>query len=473
MFLSIDRLLLFINLLSTNVISMHAYLHHKRQPTLNVMTMIRRQSQSRGSLQLFIIKLHEWNQRRAFQVRLFENVNDENVDRPSSSSTTNLLLHGLFTRMNRTLSYKAEQSRNDINDVETVATIEVTDALQDIISKIRVPELGSNSHENGTKEPVKQLLKRAQTRSTQLLAAADMGNNSDENNPPPPPPPHYSSNPTITTTALAHSLWSYVLRPGIDVAMDATAGNGYDSLAIAKMLFPQYLHNSKSEKTYDDAMDMTASKHTTQSMLYAMDIQLTACQNTTERLAFILPPHIMTNNVQIWHSSHETLPMVTNTNNVALIVYNLGFLPGSHSKGNDKSITTKTITTITSMGNAISLLRVGGMLSVTTYPRTNHQEDTAVQVFMETLALFSSQTQSWTEYLEIVHLNHDIDDNKEKDHTNDDGDSRASTNDVREHLIQTLQQVYDENPYQKWRVTQHKKLGRIDAPILFTAVRIQ
>ena len=63
------------------------------------------------------------------------------------------------------------------------------------------------------------------------------------------------------------------------------------------------------------------------------------------------------------------------------------------------------------------------------------------------------------------------------DNTTDTGgnDTAASSTayDLREHLIQTLQQVYGDNPTQKWRVTQHKKLGRIDAPILFTAVRIQ
>ena len=137
------------------------------------------------------------------------------------------------------------------------------------------------------------------------------------------------------------------------------------------------------------------------------------------------------------------------------------------------------MTTITSMGNAISLLRIGGMLSVTTYPRTNHQEDNAVQIFMETLALFSSQSQSWMEYLQNVHLHHHQqhhhNDDDDEDNMSTDGGSNNSDNttEVREHLIQTLQQVHDDNPYQKWRVTQHKKLGRIDAPILFTAVRIQ
>ena len=438
--------------------------------------MIGRQLQSRHSHQRFVSQFERCRKKQSHLTLL--SVSDERTNETpssSSSSTTSQLLNGVFARIDRTLSYKTEQSRseNDGNS-KAVTDKDVTEALQDIASNIR--EKGSKpSLDITSKETVNEMMKNVETRSIQTIessgtpktrstadADSDVQHQHQKH-------PDYSTNPTITTTALAHSLWSYVLRPGVDIAIDATAGNGYDSFAMAKMLFPQYvIPQNSSEK--DDITDSNSSTGATRSMLYAIDVQLTACQNTTERLSSILPPHIMSNHVQIWHTSHETLPILNDSNNVALIVYNLGFLPGSHSKGNDKSITTKTITTITSMGNAISLLRIGGLLSVTTYPRTNHQEDNAVQVFMETLALFSSQTQSWTKYLECVHLHNYNNDNEDKD---DNSNVAFSSIDVRDHLIQTLQQVYDDNPYQKWRVTQHKKLGRIDAPILFTAVRIQ
>ena len=438
--------------------------------------MIGRQLQSRHSHQRFVSQFERCRKKQSHLTLL--SVSDERTNETpssSSSSTTSQLLNGVFARIDRTLSYKTEQSRSGNGGNSKDATdIDVTEALRDITSNIR--EKGSKpSLDNTSKETVNEMMKNVETRSIQTIessgtpktrstadADSDVQHQHQKH-------PDYSTNPTITTTALAHSLWSYVLRPGVDVAIDATAGNGYDSFAMANMLFPQYvIRQNSSEK--DNITDSNSSAGATRSMLYAIDVQLTACQNTTERLSSILPPHIMSNHVQIWHTSHETLPILNDNNNVALIVYNLGFLPGSHSKGNDKSITTKTITTITSMGNAISLLRIGGLLSVTTYPRTNHQEDNAVQVFMETLALFSSQTQSWTKYLECVHLHNNNNDNEDKD---DNSNVAFSSIDVRDHLIQTLQQVYDDNPYQKWRVTQHKKLGRIDAPILFTAVRIQ
>ena len=442
--------------------------------------MIGRQLQSRHSHQRFVSQFERCRKKRSHLTLLSESGERTNEtpssssSSSSSSSTTSQLLNGVFARIDRTLSYKTEQSRseNDGNS-KAVTDKDVTEALQDIASNIR--EKGSKpSLDITSKETVNEMMKNVETRSIQTIESSGISKirstaDADDNLHQHQKHPDYSTNPTITTTALAHSLWSYVLRPGVDVAIDATAGNGYDSFAMANMLFPQYvIRQNSSEK--DDITDSNSSASATRSMLYAIDVQLTACQNTTERLSSILPPHIMSNHVQIWHTSHETLPILNDNNNVALIVYNLGFLPGSHSKGNDKSITTKTITTITSMGNAISLLRIGGLLSVTTYPRTNHQEDNAVQVFMETLALFSSQTQSWTKYLECVHLHNNNNDNKDEVHNSN---VSFSSIDVRDHLIQTLQQVYDDNPYQKWRVTQHKKLGRIDAPILFTAVRIQ
>lgn len=47
----------------------------------------------------------------------------------------------------------------------------------------------------------------------------------------------YRGSPTITHTALAHSLWSSILQPHVDTAIDATCGNGHDSIALARMLF--------------------------------------------------------------------------------------------------------------------------------------------------------------------------------------------------------------------------------------------
>ena len=58
----------------------------------------------------------------------------------------------------------------------------------------------------------------------------------------------YLNNPAVNPTALGHSLWLEVIQPYQDTVIDATAGNGKDSLTLSKLLFPsgseQYNKNS-------------------------------------------------------------------------------------------------------------------------------------------------------------------------------------------------------------------------------------
>jgi hypothetical protein len=252
---------------------------------------------------------------------------------------------------------------------------------------------------------------------------------------------NYGSNPTITSTALAHSLWSYVLRPGYDSAIDATAGNGGDSMKLAQMLF--------SPKTTN------APQGSSLSQLVCIDIQSEACENTRQGLASMLPNEILQTNVQILHQSHAPLAVPVGPDNsntpctVALVVYNLGFLP--KSQGNKDCMTT-TESTIASMADAVLMIRVGGLLSVMTYPRTNVQEDFAVHAFLEGLALFTSTTISWEVFI----------------------DGLDCSESLRELLKATLQRVRRQgDAHQTWRVHEHKKIGWIDAPILLTATRIK
>jgi len=272
----------------------------------------------------------------------------------------------------------------------------------------------------------------------------------------PPPPPqklannvadvsaedvaaHYGTNPTITSTALAHSLWSYVLRPGIDTAIDATAGNGSDAVVLARLLFS----GNQQEST------------TTKSHLLCVDVQEEACRKTQSRLAKTLPASVLQNNVQVLHTSHAPLPLPPDTSFVALVVYNLGFLPNG-SRNN--SVITQTETTLASLADATLLLRLGGMLSVMTYPRTNAQEAAVVRAFLEGLALFSSNTHSFETYV------------TELDGANDYLDEER-----REELLVALRRVRYESGSAEptWRVHEHRKLGWVDAPILLTATRIK
>lgn len=249
----------------------------------------------------------------------------------------------------------------------------------------------------------------------------------------------YSDNPTITITALAHSLWSYVLRPDTDTAIDATAGNGGDSVAVARMLFSCTKRNSN-----------TTTAATSQARLLAVDVQEQACANTARKLAAVLPADILRHNVQILHQSHAPLPRPCDTSSVALVVYNLGFLPSSTTKD---SVATVAETTLASLADAALLLRIGGMISVVTYPRTNRDEDEAVRTFLEGLALFSSVTHDWETHVQT---------------------KPVYGSQLGERLIGTLRHVRENGVLgQTWRVHEHKKLGWIDAPILLTATRIK
>ncbi len=135
----------------------------------------------------------------------------------------------------------------------------------------------------------------------------------------------------------AHALWYSLLQSG-DTAIDATCGNGHDTLILAQILLAP-----------------------TKGQLLALDIQPEAIAHTKERLSQQLPKEIFTR-IQFYQQSHTTFPIMEQES-VKLIVYNLGYLPGG-----DKSFTTVANTTIESLCQATSLLAKGGLITVTCYP---------------------------------------------------------------------------------------------------------
>ena len=251
----------------------------------------------------------------------------------------------------------------------------------------------------------------------------------------------YRDNPAITTTALAHTLWNAVLRPSIDSAIDATCGNGHDSVAIAKMLFQPTEH-------CEDSLLQNI-----ESQLLCIDIQQQACDNTTKALANQLDSHVMKNHVQVISMSHASLFRPGNSSSIGLVAYNLGWLPNS-----PKDFITQVESTVSSLVDAFLLVRVDGMVSVVTYPKTNPTEDVAVRAFFECMALLSSSMQTWEDYL---------------DHLEFDECSEKGTV-VRELIKGAVRQVINQGtPSQTWRVSEHRKLGFVRAPILLTAMRIK
>jgi len=122
----------------------------------------------------------------------------------------------------------------------------------------------------------------------------------------------------------AYLYWKDLLKSD-DIVIDATCGNGKDSLRLTELV--------------------------PQGHVYAIDIQETALQK-----AQALIPH---SNITYLLQSHVDLPSVQ----VKLVVYNLGYLPGGN-----KDLTTLTDSTLESLSRAAQIIVIGGALSITCYP---------------------------------------------------------------------------------------------------------
>lgn len=141
---------------------------------------------------------------------------------------------------------------------------------------------------------------------------------------------------------LAHRYWSLLLQPG-DVVIDATCGNGHDTLKLCQL---------------------TLSSD--QGKVYAFDNQRQAIESARHYLESHLPPEILAR-VEFQNRCHSTFSPFIVPESIKLVVYNLGYLPGG-----DKTLTTCTDTTLESLRQAQKLLQGGGVLSVTCYP--GHEE---------------------------------------------------------------------------------------------------
>lgn len=139
-----------------------------------------------------------------------------------------------------------------------------------------------------------------------------------------------------TPLDLTHSFWEKILTDG-DAVIDATCGNGKDSLVLANLL-----------------------KDKTETALFCLDIQQKAIDNTqdllTEEASCFLP------SIQFILGSHENLPDVS-PRKPKLIVYNLGYLPGG-----DKTLTTENTSTLKSITRALEVICPGGVISINCYP---------------------------------------------------------------------------------------------------------
>jgi hypothetical protein len=137
---------------------------------------------------------------------------------------------------------------------------------------------------------------------------------------------------------IAHTFWQMTVKPG-DTVIDATAGNGHDSLFLALL-----------------AIKDGAGK------LIAFDIQKQAIDNTRERLKDFADSQIF-----IHQMCHSMMSQVVEAKSAKLIAFNLGYLPGA-----DKTCTTMRNSSVAAIQASLEVLQSDGLLSITCYP--GHEE---------------------------------------------------------------------------------------------------
>jgi SAM-dependent methyltransferase len=131
-----------------------------------------------------------------------------------------------------------------------------------------------------------------------------------------------------------------------DHVIDATCGNGHDTLLLAKL---------------------TGSS----GRVWAFDIQRKAVEATASRLAdaggF--------DSVVLFHAGHETMAELC-AGPVKAVVFNLGYLPGG-----EHTVATRPESTLAALEQSLEILEPGGVVIITLYPghEGGQQERTALE----------------------------------------------------------------------------------------------
>ena len=156
---------------------------------------------------------------------------------------------------------------------------------------------------------------------------------------------------------IAHLLWEKHLESKESCVIDATCGNGHDSLFLASL--PGVF-------------------------LHCIDIQEDAVRATQKKL--IAYPQTL-----FHHCSHNDLSFIKEP--IDLIVYNLGYLPGS-----DKTIITTAESSLSSLKSAFSIIKPDGMISLMIYTGHNGGKEEKVKIF----SFLEKMGEKWS----ISHITH-------------------------------------------------------------------
>ena len=144
----------------------------------------------------------------------------------------------------------------------------------------------------------------------------------------------------LSITALVHTVLKAIIPTGA-LTVDATAGNGHDTLFLAQCC-------GQAGKVR--AFDVQAP---------AVQATLARLQQARERGGMLAPCHVQ----QASHALMGDLLPQEWQGRVAAILFNLGYLPGG-----DKSLITRPESTLTALDAAAKFLAPGGILSVVAYP---------------------------------------------------------------------------------------------------------
>lgn len=138
--------------------------------------------------------------------------------------------------------------------------------------------------------------------------------------------------PQVNALSVAHDFWRAHLPAG-GFALDATAGNGYDTLLLCQLVGPG-------------------------GRVVALDIQAQAVENTARRLRQAGMDAVG----RAVQDSHLHLARYAAPGEADAVVFNLGYLPGA-----DHSVFTVPKVTLAALDTACTLLRPGGILTVCAY----------------------------------------------------------------------------------------------------------
>ncbi|WHX99674.1 class I SAM-dependent methyltransferase [Neobacillus sp. DY30] len=121
-----------------------------------------------------------------------------------------------------------------------------------------------------------------------------------------------------------------------DVVVDATLGNGHDTLFLAQLVGEN-------------------------GTVYGFDVQEDAIRTSTEKLN----QHNLADRVTVFHKGHEQLSKLIPAEHhgkVKAAIFNLGYLPGS-----DKSVVTKPETTISAIEQLLEIMLPEGLIILVIY----------------------------------------------------------------------------------------------------------